>query len=204
MSAIVDSTFICETQSNRKQFLLSDISIKITRKNVNNRITNVLSNSANQGIIPQSNVFDREIANEDNTSNYFVVSQNDFVYNPRKSVTAPYGPINKYNGESDGVISPLYLCFRTHDVDVEYLAWYFKSRAWHEYIYKNGDSGVRHDRVSIRDEAFFSMPLHLHNKLEQKKIAKTLNEIERIEEKDKQYLSLLQKQKDYLLQQMFI
>ena len=161
--AIIDYTFDNKTQSHRKRILLSDVSAKITRRNTDNQNFNVLSNSANQGIIPQNEVFDREIANENNTSNYFVISQNDFVYNPRKSVTAPYGPINRYNGETNGVISPLYLCFRCYGIDVEYLGWYFKSDSWHKYVYQNGDTGVRHDRVSIKDEIFFSMPLYLHS-----------------------------------------
>ena len=203
-SAIVDYTFANHTKVDRKQILLSDISTKITRKNIDNRISNVLSNSANQGVIPQSGVFNREIANEDNISNYFVISNNDFVYNPRKSVTAPYGPINKYNGELEGVISPLYLCFRTHDINVDYLAWYFKSRSWYEYVYKNGDSGVRHDRVSIKDDVFFLMPLNIHSTMEQRKIANRLNKIELFVRQEKQCLSLLQSQKNFLLQQMFI
>ena len=82
--------------------------------------------------------------------------------------------------------------------------WYFKSRSWYEYVYKNGDSGVRHDRVSIKDEVFFSMPLNIHSTLEQKEIAQRLNGIERFVRQEEQYLSLIQSQKDYLLQQMFI
>ena len=203
-SAIIDYTFDNKNQSHRKRILLSDVSAKITRRNTDNQIFNVLSNSANQGIIPQSEVFDREIANENNTSNYFVISQNDFVYNPRKSVTAPYGPINRYNGETDGVISPLYLCFRCYDIDVEYLGWYFKSDSWHKYVYQNGDTGVRHDRVSIKDEIFFLMPLYLHSAEEQMEIAKRLNKIESFVSQEEQYLFLLRSQKLYLLQQMFI
>lgn len=177
-SAIIDYIFNNEVLSFRKRIHLSDVATKITQKNTNNHVSNVLSNSANQGIIPQSEVFDREIANEDNTSNYFVISQNDFVYNPRKSATAPYGPINRYYGQTDGVISPLYLCFRSHNIDVEYLGWYFKSDSWHKFVYQNGDTGVRHDRVSIKDEIFFSMPLFIHNADEQIEIAKRLNKIE--------------------------
>ena len=203
-SAIIDYTFNNEIQSHLKRVLLSDVSVKITRKNTDNQISNVLSNSANQGIIPQSEVFDREIANEDNTSNYFVISQDDFVYNPRKSVTAPYGPINKYNEEADGVISPLYLCFRCYNIDVEYLGWYFKSDSWHKYVYQNGDTGVRHDRVSIKDEIFFSMPLYIHSSQKQMEIAKRLNKIESFVIQEEQYLFLLRSQKLYLLQQMFI
>jgi type I restriction enzyme S subunit len=204
MSVIIDYAFTNNKDVEREQILLSDISTKITRKNTDNRISNVLSNSANQGVVPQSGVFDREIANEENISNYIVISYNDFVYNPRKSAIAPYGPINKYNGELKGVISPLYLCFRTHDINAEYLAWYFKSRLWHEYIYKNGDAGVRHDRVSIKDDVFFSMPLKIHSKLEQGRIANKLNKIESFVMHEIQYLSLLQTQKYFLLQQMFI
>ncbi|MRY69954.1 restriction endonuclease subunit S [Parabacteroides distasonis] len=202
--AIIDYTFDNKTQSHRKRILLSDVSAKITRRNTDNQNFNVLSNSANQGIIPQNEVFDREIANENNTSNYFVISQNDFVYNPRKSVTAPYGPINRYNGETNGVISPLYLCFRCYGIDVEYLGWYFKSDSWHKYVYQNGDTGVRHDRVSIKDEIFFSMPLYLHSTEEQMEIAKRLNKIESFVSQEEKYLFLLRSQKLYLLQQMFI
>ncbi|WP_278653568.1 restriction endonuclease subunit S [Bacteroides clarus] len=203
-SVIIDYAFTNNKDVEREQILLSDISTKITRKNTDNRISNVLSNSANQGVVPQSGVFDREIANEENISNYIVISYNDFVYNPRKSAIAPYGPINKYNGELKGVISPLYLCFRTHDINAEYLAWYFKSRLWHEYIYKNGDAGIRHDRVSIKDDVFFSMPLKIHSKLEQGRIANKLNKIESFVMHEIQYLSLVQTQKYFLLQQMFI
>ena len=203
-SAIIDYIFNNEVLSFRKRIHLSDVATKITQKNTNNHVSNVLSNSANQGIIPQSEVFDREIANEDNTSNYFVISPNDFVYNPRKSATAPYGPINRYYGQTDGVISPLYLCFRSHNIDVEYLGWYFKSDSWHKFVYQNGDTGVRHDRVSIKDEIFFSMPLFIHNADEQIEIAKRLNKIESFVKQEEQYLFLLESQKLYLLQQMFI
>lgn len=203
-SAIIDYIFNNDVLSVRKRIHLSDVATKVTQKNTNNHVSNVLSNSANQGIIPQSEVFDREIANEDNTSNYFVISQNDFVYNPRKSATAPYGPINRYNGRTDGVISPLYLCFRSHNINVEYLGWYFKSNSWYKYVDQNGDTGVRHDRVSIKDEIFFSMPLFIHNADEQIEIAKRLNKTESFVKQEEQYLFLLESQKLYLLQHLFI
>ena len=42
-----------------------------------------------------------------------------------------------------------------------------------------GDSGARHDRVSIKDDDFFSMPIRFPSSIEQKKIASFLNAIER-------------------------
>ena len=157
---------------------LSDYCQKITRKNKGNLLSNVLCNSANQGIIPQSEYFDRSIANSDNTSGYYIIEQGDFVYNPRKSTTAPYGPVNIYHGEKPGIISPLYLCFKTKDINRSFLYYYFKSKAWWPYMYENGDSGVRHDRVSIKDELFFAMPIFLPRMQEQSRIADMLTLID--------------------------
>ena len=156
---------------------LSTYAKKITEKNKGNKIKNVLCNSATQGIVPQSEYFDREIANNENTDGYYVVRNQDFVYNPRKSVSAPYGPVNIYNGEDDGIISPLYLCMKIRGIDKNFLLHYFKSPAWYPYIYQNGDSGVRHDRVSIKDEVFLAMPVSVPNGDEQRKIAKFLDAI---------------------------
>lgn len=165
---------------------LSTYAKKITEKNKGNKIKNVLCNSATQGIVPQSEYFDREIANNENTDGYYVVRNQDFVYNPRKSVSAPYGPVNIYNGEDDGIISPLYLCMKIRGIDKNYLLHYFKSPAWYPYIYQNGDSGVRHDRVSIKDEVFLAMPVSVPNGDEQRKIAKFLGAInERIATQNK-------------------
>ena len=158
--------------------LLSDYCHKITRKNKGNVLSNVLSNSANQGIISQSEYFDRAIANSNNTAGYYIIEQDDFVYNPRKSTAAPYGPVNVYHGGEPGIISPLYLCFKTTGINREFLFYYFKSKAWWPYMYENGDSGVRHDRVSIKDDVFFAMPIQLPPEKEQLKIAQLLSLID--------------------------
>ena len=157
---------------------LSNYSSKITKKNKGNQCKNVLCNSASLGIIPQKDYFDREIANGDNTDGYYVISNGDFIYNPRKSSSAPYGPINIYEGVDTGIISPLYLCFSVKNIYKKFLLFFFKSSAWYSYVYKNGDSGVRHDRVSIKDEVFLSMPIPIPLKNEQKKIADFLSLID--------------------------
>ena len=132
------------------------------------------------GLIPQRDYFDKDIANSDNTSGYYIIEHNDFVYNPRKSSDAPYGPISRYAYPDAGIVSPLYLCFRAKgDVDTNFFEWYFRSFAWHRYIYMTGDSGARHDRVSIKDDDFFSMPIRFPSSIEQKKIASFLSAIER-------------------------
>ena len=154
---------------------LNHFAKKITRKNKDNSISNILSNSANLGVIPQSDYFDRDIANRENTDGYYVIEHGDFVYNPRKSVTAPFGPVNIYEGQEIGIISPLYLCFQVSGIEPTYLRMFFKGRSWHRFIYENGDSGVRHDRVSIKDDLFLQLPVSYPTKEEQCKITALLS-----------------------------
>ena len=104
----------------------------------------------------------------------------DFVYNPRISVTAPVGPINRNKLGRNGVMSPLYTVFRPHEVDNTYLEHYFKSRYWHAYMNFNGDSGARSDRFSIKDDLFFQMPIPLPDIDEQIRIGKYLSSLDNL------------------------
>ena len=150
---------------------LNKLFSKIKEKNSNGNITNVICNSAKLGLIPQREYFDKDIANIDNTLGYYVIKNNDFVYNPRKSKDAPYGPIGIYEYSEIGIVSPLYLVFRkTMDIDTNFFKYYFLSNAWHRYVYLEGDSGARHDRVSIKDNVFFDMPVKIPSLQEQEKI----------------------------------
>ena len=175
-----------------KETTLSALFSKSTQKNADGHITNVICNSAKLGLIPQREYFDKDIANSDNTSGYYIIQQNDFVYNPRKSSDAPYGPISSYKYAEDGIVSPLYLCFRAKDeINPLYYEWYFRSSAWHRYIYMSGDSGARHDRVSIKDDTFFAMPINLPSEQEQSKIASFLQSLDdRIAAQEKLVASL--------------
>ena len=175
-----------------KETNLSTLFSKSTQKNADGHITNVICNSAKLGLIPQREYFDKDIANSDNTSGYYIIRQNDFVYNPRKSSDAPYGPISSYKYAEDGIVSPLYLCFHAKgEINPLYYEWYFRSSAWHRYIYMSGDSGARHDRVSIKDDTFFAMPINLPSEQEQSKIASFLQSLdERIAAQEKLVASL--------------
>ncbi len=58
--------------------------------------------------------------NDENLGNYYIVRSDDFVYNPRISVTAPVGPINRNRLGRNGVMSPLYTVFRTSNIEGRY------------------------------------------------------------------------------------
>ena len=175
-----------------EQRKLSDISTKVTTKNVDVHYTETLTNSAEQGIISQVDFFDKEISNKDNINGYYIVENHDFIYNPRISTLAPVGPINRNKLNRTGIMSPLYTVFRASKVDLGFLEWYFQSNHWHRYMKLNGDSGARADRIAIKDSTFFDMPIKTPvNIKEQVLIGETL-------EKFNQYITLHQRKLDNL------
>ena len=187
-----------------KDARLSDYFAKNIKKNTDGAITNVICNSAKQGLIPQREYFDKDIANSDNTNGYYIIETNDFVYNPRKSTDAPCGPISSYKYPEAGIVSPLYLCFRAKQtINPLYFEWYFRSSAWHRYIYMSGDSGARHDRVSIKDDTFFAMPINVPTPKEQERIASFLYAIEQRIEKQRTLVEALKKYKRGLIKLFF-
>ena len=176
-----------------EQRKLGDISTKVTTKNVDVHYTETLTNSAEQGIISQVDFFDKEISNKDNINGYYIVENNDFIYNPRISTLAPVGPINRNKLNRTGIMSPLYTVFRAYKVDLGFLEWYFQSNHWHRYMKLNGDSGARADRIAIKDSTFFEMPIKTPvNIKEQVLIGETL-------EKFNQYITLHQRKLNHLI-----
>jgi type I restriction enzyme, S subunit len=191
--------------SNWKYDTLGKFVTKITKKNKDGKITNVISNSAKEGLIAQRDYFDKDIANIDNIDGYYVIEQGDFVYNPRKSADAPYGPINKYLFKHKGIVSPLYLCFKvSKSIDSDFIAYYFKSDKWYRFIHENSDQGARHDRVSIKDSDFFKMTIPIPEIKEQQKIAKFFRTLDKKIQSEQMRLNILTEWKKGLLQKMFV
>ena len=166
---------------------------------------NVITNSAEFGLIPQRSFFDKDIAVEGNTEKYYIIEQGDFVYNPRKSTTAPYGPFNCYKGDVEGIVSPLYTCLKPlHKEFTNYLLWYFRSSAWYSYIYHNGaQGGARHDRVGMTNELMDGIPVNLPCLEEQEKVSKFLSLIEKRIEKQRQLVEALKSYKRGALSKLF-
>ncbi len=163
-----------------KQCNLSGIASKVSEKNADLRYLETFTNSAEKGIISQQDYFDHAVSKLESIIGYYVVNDDDFVYNPRISVTAPVGPINRNKLGRSGVMSPLYTVFSSHDIDPAYLEWYFKSAYWHLYMHLNGNTGARYDRFSISDKMFFQMPIPTPSMQEQKLIAHHFEQLDEL------------------------
>jgi len=154
---------------------LHQLTTKVKEKNVAVRYRNVLTNSAKRGIISQRDYFDKDIANQNNLSGYYIVMTDDFVYNPRISSSAPVGPI-KRNHQGIGVMSPLYSVFRfNEECDLSFYEKYFSTNLWYQYLRGVANYGARHDRMSISQEDFQNMVLPFPSIQEQRKIAEFLD-----------------------------
>ncbi|MDT3024205.1 restriction endonuclease subunit S [Staphylococcus aureus] len=182
---------------------LGEFAGKVTKKNVDKKYIETLTNSAELGIISQKDYFDKEISNIDNIKKYYVVEENDFVYNPRISNYAPFGPVNRNKLGKKGVMSPLYTVFKIQNIDLNFIEFYFKSSKWYRFMALNGDSGARADRFSIKNRTFMEMPLHIPCMDEQIKIGQFFSKLDRQIELEEQKLELLQQQKKGYMQKIF-
>ena len=176
-----------------------------TRRNTNMECVNVITNSAELGLIPQREFFDKDIAVEENTEKYYVIEQGDFVYNPRKSASAPYGPFNCYKRIDEGIVSPLYTCLKPLFPEyTDFLLWYFASPAWHSYIYHNGaQGGARYDRVGMTKDLMDGIPVNIPEFEEQEKISKFLLLIEHRLELQRKLVDVLKSYKRGALSRLF-
>ena len=188
-----------------EQRKLGEISTKVIEKNITLTITEALTNSAEFGIISQRDFFDKDIANAESLSGYYVVRHEDFVYNPRISTLASVGPINRNKLGRAGVMSPIYTVFRTcDDAENVFIEQFFKSCHWHSFMKSNGDSGARSDRFSIKDSVFFNMPIPLPRQEEQQRVGSFLSELDDLITLHQRKLEHLQVLKKALLQRVFV
>ena len=185
-----------------KRCKLSDIAIRKGKKNTTGIELPVYTNSATSGVINQEEYFDREIVTKDNLVNYGIIESNDFVYNPRVSVTAPVGPISR-NKLSCGIMSPLYLIFGFNSGDINFFEHYFKGNSWHNYLRAKANYGARFDRINIGTKEFMDMPIPYPSLVEQKKIADCLSFLDSYIDATKRKLDLLKEHKKGLMQKLF-
>ena len=195
-SAIIEIEYTPNTKTTSP---IGDVIEQISKRNKNNAIQNVLSVSNRQGFIKQSDQFEnRNVASED-TSNYKIVEQNDFAFNPAR---INVGSIARLTTFEKGIVSPMYICFRTQEnVAPEYIDYFFESKHFYCEIQKRLEGSVRQ---CLSFEGLCNIPLTLPSFEMQQLIGKRLFTLGQKIKTETDLLELLNKQKQYLLRQMFI
>lgn len=153
---------------------LSDLVERVTRKNKNNESSRPLTISAQDGLIDQNDFFDKQIASRD-VSGYFLVKNGEFAYNKSYSKGYPWGTIKRLDKYDMGVLSTLYIVFRTTNVLSQFLVSYYDTNKWYKEIAKRATEGARnHGLLNIAPTDFFSTTLVIPKIIEEQQKIGTL------------------------------
>jgi len=180
-------------------YKLGSICEIVSQRNKRCLVNTVLSVNNKLGFINQDEQFeDRTVASED-TSNYKVVFKDDFAYNPAR---INVGSIARLKSFDKGIVSPMYICFKVTDGIVpEYLESYFATNHFSKEMQKRLEGSVR---LCLSFEGLCNIPIFVPCIDEQTEIGKRIYQLENKIETECNILSLYEKQKQYLLRQMFI
>ena len=195
-SAIIEMEYSHMTKSITH---IGDFIEQTSKRNKDSAIQNVLSVSNSQGFIQQSEQFENRIVASDDTSNYKIVERNDFAFNPAR---INVGSIARLITFERGIVSPMYICFRTKDnLFPVYLDYYLESRQFFIEIQKRLEGSVRQ---CLSFEGLCNIPLCVPTVEIQQQIGKRLSALAQEIKLETDFLELLKKQKKFLLHQMFI
>ena len=172
---------------------------QISQRNKTGKDLPVLSVSNKHGFVEQSEQFEDRIIASDDTSNYKIVDINDFAYNPAR---INVGSIARLKDKECGIVSPMYICFRTSkDILPEYLELFFKTVTFSFEVGKRLEGSVR---LCLSYESLCEIVIPIISIREQQSLVKMVTTFHSKLDVEKGFLSSYQSQKQCLLSQMFI
>ena len=172
---------------------------QISQRNKTGKDLPVLSVSNKHGFVEQSEQFEDRIIASDDTSNYKIVDINDFAYNPAR---INVGSIARLKDKECGIVSPMYICFRTSkDILPEYLELFFKTVTFSFEVGKRLEGSVR---LCLSYESLCEIVIPIISIREQQFLVKMVTTFHSKLDVEKGFLSSYQSQKQCLLSQMFI
>ena len=216
-SAIIEKVFCSPNKKNPmcriegfeqalSTYKMCDFSSRIATKNKDSKCSLVLTIAAQYGLVNQESFFNKSVASE-NLTGYYLLHKGEFAYNRSYSAGYDWGTVKRLDNYDEGVLSTLYICFKINEtiVDSDYLTYYFESTKWHRGLSDIAGEGARnHGLLNVSITDYFNTKHRFPVIEEQKAIAKMLNTITEKERKATLLGECYQKQKQYLLRQMFI
>ena len=185
---------------------LSEICHRIRCKNTEEQCKRVLTIAAQYGLVSQEEFFNKNVASE-NLSGYYLLQNGDFAYNKSYSGDYVWGTVKRLDNYEQGVLSPLYICFRPDSakVDSDFLVYYFESKKWHKAVADIAGEGARnHGLLNISVIDYFNTIHCIPSVDEQKQIAQIMSALLSKIAREQRILNCYTTQRQYLLRQMFI
>lgn len=186
-----------------KKVFLSDVLTERNERNIN--LFQVFSVSVSQGVVNQVDYLGRSFAAKD-TSKYNVVHYGDLVYTKSPTGSFPYGIVKQSLNLENVAVSPLYGVYKPKSLAVgAYLHEYFMSEInTHNYLHPLIQKGAK-NTINITNQRFLEncvlLPTNINELLQISKLLRSLNNKIKYQQ---DILQQYQKQKQYLLRQMFI
>ncbi|MDY4229271.1 MAG: restriction endonuclease subunit S [Prevotella sp.] len=175
------------------------------RKELNKHLYPVFSVSVSQGVVNQIEYLGRSFAAKD-TSKYHVVHFGDIIYTKSPTGDFPYGIVKQSYNKENVAVSPLYGVYTPVNFSVGvFLHEYFKSNVnTYNYLHPLIQKGAK-NTINISNQHFLenrvAMPL---NKIEFANVSKLLFSLNSKVTLMQQIKDNYERQKQYLLRQMFI
>jgi len=178
---------------------LGEFISQVSHRNKLNHPYKVMSVSNIRGFIPQSEQFtDREIASE-NTTSYKIVTRDIFAYNPAR---INIGSIARFKGNDTGIVSPMYVCFRVSgELLPQYLEYFFQTQKFRSDVELRLEGSVR---LCLNFDALCGIEVPILSPAEQIAISSAIETLESKIVLEQKALSLMNKQRKYLLSKLFI
>ena len=186
-----------------KKVFLSDVLTERNERNTN--LFQVFSVSVSQGVVNQVDYLGRSFAAKD-TSKYNVVHYGDLVYTKSPTGSFPYGIVKQSLSLENVAVSPLYGVYKPQSLAVgAYLHEYFMSEInTHNYLHPLIQKGAK-NTINITNQRFLEncvlLPTNINELLLISKMLRSQNDKFKYQQDT---LQKYQKQKKYLLRQMFI
>ncbi len=176
---------------------LGEVLIKNSKKNKNQKYSQVESVSNKFGFIKQDEYFEnRRVASKD-TSNYYVIKKGYFAYNPSR---IDVGSLAYKHNDEISIISPLYVSFKANKelINDYFLLSFFNSVTFTKQMIFEG--GVRN---TLNYDNLIQIKIPIPTIKEQQRIASCLSSLDEVIEAHSKKLELLKDHKKGLLQNLF-
>lgn len=176
---------------------LGEVLIKNSKKNKNQKYSQVESVSNKFGFIKQDEYFkNRRVASKD-TSNYYVIKKGYFAYNPSR---IDVGSLAYKHNDEISIISPLYVSFKANNelINDYFLLSFFNSVTFTKQMIFEG--GVRN---TLNYDNLIQSKIPIPTIQEQQRIASCLSSLDEVIEAHSKKLELLKDHKKGLMQNLF-
>lgn len=192
------------SKTSYKKEKIGNLFDRITNKNVDIKSSNILTISAQEGLVNQFDYFNKIVAGE-NLERYYYIKKGDFAYNKSYSNGYPVGATKMLKKYEDGIVSTLYICFRTKNMNVHngFFEYLFQSQGYYNELEKITQEGNRnHGILNMNINDFFNIKVLLPEYEIQEKIYNVLNKEDKKIELEKLKKIEYEKLKKGLMQQL--